>query len=359
MTTDPIMKITKENLSEFSSDVETLHTTPITVLQDIPSPISFLREYVALSKPVLIKNAFPKISLDDLVRGNDALILHVDVSPDGHADTIRVVDGEKAFVMPQTREMKFLAFVEGLRIQQKRQKNDVLDCDENGLKKVNYQTNEPQIEEPNHMDEEEDVLYYSRQNDCLRCELPELMDYFPPSIPFVDEALDLKPDAINLWIGNERSVSSMHKDHYENIMGVALGEKIFTVCPPSDALYLRESDISSGSFQKDSNGKWIVVKDIIQDDQGQKVRWMESNVEKLLPPSSSDEINKCIEHNPLLKYAHPMRIRVSEGDLLYLPSLWYHRVTQTKETVAVNYWYDMRFDSPQWCAFNLYQHIKK
>ena len=43
-------------------------------------------------------------------------------------------------------------------------------------------------------------------------------------------------------------------------------------------------------------------------------------------------------------------------EMLYLPSLWYHRVTQTRETVAVNYWYDMRFDSPHWCYFNFMQH---
>lgn len=31
-------------------------------------------------------------------------------------------------------------------------------------------------------------------------------------------------------------------------------------------------------------------------------------------------------------------------DILYLPSLWYHRVSQRGITVAVNYWHDMQFD---------------
>lgn len=30
--------------------------------------------------------------------------------------------------------------------------------------------------------------------------------------------------------------------------------------------------------------------------------------------------------------------------MLYLPALWYHRVSQKGITVAVNYWHDMQFD---------------
>lgn len=30
--------------------------------------------------------------------------------------------------------------------------------------------------------------------------------------------------------------------------------------------------------------------------------------------------------------------------MLYLPALWYHRVSQNGITVAVNYWHDMQFD---------------
>lgn len=31
-------------------------------------------------------------------------------------------------------------------------------------------------------------------------------------------------------------------------------------------------------------------------------------------------------------------------DVLYLPALWYHRVSQKNVTIAVNYWHDMQFD---------------
>jgi len=45
------------------------------------------------------------------------------------------------------------------------------------------------------------------------------------------------PDATNLWIGDERSVTSFHKDHYENIYCVIRGGSkvrlysvVFSIC---------------------------------------------------------------------------------------------------------------------------------
>ena len=96
--------------------------------------------------PVLIKDAFPvRTTLDELVsfvsdnngnknddddddndncnyngNGNDNgenLRLNVDVTPDGHGDTIRIVDGKKTFVMPEVRNMSFIEFRDQLRKQ--------------------------------------------------------------------------------------------------------------------------------------------------------------------------------------------------------------------------------------------------
>jgi jumonji domain-containing protein 7 len=47
------------------------------------------------------------------------------------------------------------------------------------------------------------------------------------------------------------------------------------------------------------------------------------------------------------KYSRPMRVTLEEGDMLYLPALWYHKVGQSCNAegvcVAVNYWYDLDF----------------
>lgn len=42
--------------------------------------------------------------------------------------------------------------------------------------------------------------------------------------------------------------------------------------------------------------------------------------------------------------AHPIRCRVQKGEIIYIPAMWYHRVSQTQLTISVNYWYDQRFD---------------
>ncbi|KAK7880072.1 hypothetical protein WMY93_033264 [Mugilogobius chulae] len=47
-------------------------------------------------------------------------------------------------------------------------------------------------------------------------------------------ALGKTPDAVNFWLGEENAVTSMHKDHYENLYCVISGEKHFLLLPPTD-----------------------------------------------------------------------------------------------------------------------------
>jgi len=216
------------------------------------------------------------------------------------------------------------------------------------------------------------VVYYSRQNDCLRTEMKKLFSHhlFPNTFQFAEDAFGTgPPDAINLWIGNEKSVSSMHKDHYENLFYVCSGQKEFVLCPPSDVLFLHEGMFSSGTFRRmkevaedgeTENGltsRWGVVPDESDCEGASDVRtkWIEPDIKKIC----LEERHQNTSEFPLLSKAHPVKVLVSEGEMIYIPSLWYHRVTQTCETVGVNYWFDMKFDSPHWCYFNFLQNLKK
>jgi len=198
-----------------------------------------------------------------------------------------------------------------------------------------------------------------RQNDCLRTELRLLFEsgLFPETIDFAEEAFGVVPDAVNLWIGNEQVVSSMHKDHYENLFYVLSGEKVFTLCPPADAPFLYQKEFDSGTFCQTKNAKWVVQQDYVKCEANARepaqVQWIEGDVEPLLNDSSG--IRK--DHS-LLSLTHPIRVHVKAGEMLYLPALWFHRVTHTCETVGVNYWYDMQFDSPGWCYFNFLQQLQ-
>ena len=61
----------------------------------------------------------------------------------------------------------------------------------------------------------------------LRNEYNPLFADIPPTLPFARIALPNPPDAINLWLGNSHSTTSLHKDNYENIYVTIRGSKHF------------------------------------------------------------------------------------------------------------------------------------
>ncbi len=62
------------------------------------------------------------------------------------------------------------------------------------------------------------VPYLSLQNDNFRTSFESLHEDVQLSLPLANESFNLEgPEAVNLWIGDERSVSSIHKDHFENM----------------------------------------------------------------------------------------------------------------------------------------------
>lgn len=383
--------------------------------------------------------SYKRLTLDDLVNisrmkrteheRETETMLTVDVTPDGHGDCVRLCDctvhdnmnnnktttvTKKIFVKPEQKRMS----IEDFRTKLRRQKEKKI-RDRNNIEPKSYpivenaewqkrqstkqeeakveqqqtqetkSTQNDQVSENNTIDDE--VLYYSLQNDCLRKELGNVFqDLFPKTFDFVQNGVfgSDSPEAINLWIGNELSVSAMHKDPYENLFYVLSGEKVFWLCPPADLPFLYEREFEQGCFcSVDSDKKeWVVIPEYhdmspknttdlntatatsISGTVPSKVRWIEPDISIYLNEketkntidtttstlsSSSSSYEKTY---PLLKHTHPIKIHVKEGEMLYLPALWFHRVSQTCETVGLNYWYDMRFDS-RWCYFNLLDKI--
>lgn len=58
---------------------------------------------------------------------------------------------------------------------------------------------------------DDEVLYLQSQNDNLHAELKGLLQDATPDLSFATEAFGAMPDVANVWVGDNRSVTSVHK----------------------------------------------------------------------------------------------------------------------------------------------------
>lgn len=197
-------------------------------LDSAPSPLHFLRDYVSANKPCIISSSatrhWPAIS--NALWSNDAYLRHtvasttvsVHLTPHGRADSVVPLPNKSlCFASACVRPMPF---------------SDALD-----LITSSGSPTSPV------------VAYAQQQNNCFHEEYSALASDVDPHIPWATEALGCLPEAVNLWIGNGRSETSFHKDHYENIYAVITGEKHFLLLPPTELhrLYVRPYPAASYS----------------------------------------------------------------------------------------------------------------
>ena len=275
--------------------------------------------YVARNRPFVIKNGaatwtarkkWNAAYLKDVMQGQS---VNVSLTPHGNADS--VVDlpaGGSVFVKPYEKTEAF---------------GDVLDAiSAQGLSHTN---NEGRL-----------IRYAQTQNDNLRDEYQTLFADVPPSIPFARVALDQPPDAVNFWLGSAASTTALHKDNYENIYVQILGQKHFVLLPPVDAPCVAEKEVLAGTYAPSSPSSLDSLKIQIDDP------------EAYVPFATWDPDVPDRNATPFSQYAQPMRVTLEEGDMLYLPALWYHKVSQSVDDeglcCAVNYWYDLDFGGGFW-----------
>ena len=285
-----------------------------------PSALDFSRA-VNKYKPCILRGTIShwnalNWSLDSIGKKCEQEEISVNFTPSGNADSVEYVPAreEFCFLYPADMRVKFSVFRSML---------------ENRA-------------------EDDAVPYLSQQDDNLRRCFPSLLCDLEPSIPLADEIFGgEKLEAVNLWIGDERSVTSLHKDFYENMYAVLSGEKIFHLFPPTDVAFFEEGSYRPlhyrHSAEAEFSGRVPIKKSYLAlceecDYRGPSIPWI-----------ADDPVSKAI---PLTS---PLTCSVLPGDILYIPAMWYHRVTQTKLTIAVNYWYDMNFDH----RFILYESARR
>lgn len=290
-------------------------------LERPPSAVEFAMKFVGRNVPFVCANATSDWRAHETWRSLDGLgeafggmdtLVEVNATPDGRGDAVvRMADGGAAFVEPAREQVSLRALFESFGATA----GDV-------------------------------VHYLSTQNDNLRTDdaLRGLLEDCggERGVGFADSAFGCAPDAINLWIGDDRSVTSYHRDFYENLYTVVAGTKIFSLRPPCDFADMRFVDCAPARYalQRDASGRasWRVDVDAC----APKVSWSAVDVDDVGNPIFGDD-DELWYHNKIPREP-AFEVEVHAGETLYLPAMWYHRVRQRGITIAVNSWYDMTFD---------------
>uniref|UniRef100_A0A667ZBE5 Bifunctional peptidase and (3S)-lysyl hydroxylase JMJD7 n=1 Tax=Myripristis murdjan TaxID=586833 RepID=A0A667ZBE5_9TELE len=285
-------------LAEFSQEAHDLYLNQsVPYLDEPPAPLDFYRDWIGPNKPCIIRNAFshwPALSRwtpDYLREMVGSKVISVAVTPNGYADA---VSGDR-FVMPEERRMTF---------------SSLLDVMEGKVQK-------------------QGVFYVQKQSSNLLQELPELAADVEEHVPWMSEALGKLPDAVNFWLGEASAVTSMHKDHYENLYCVISGEKRFILLPPTDRPHIPYGLYQPAVYSQRADGDFEVVDQLGSD----KVPWI-----------PLDPLDPDLARFPAYSSARPLCCSVKAGEMLFLPSLWFHHVRQSHGCIAVNFWYDMEYD---------------
>ncbi|KAG7464348.1 hypothetical protein JOB18_037318 [Solea senegalensis] len=292
------MESVRKRLSEFSLEAHDLYLNrSVPYLEESPDPLHFYRDWIGPNKPCIIRNAlshWPALSRwtpEYLREKVGSKVISVAVTPDGYADA---VSGDR-FVMPEERQMSL---------------SSVLDIIEGKVQRSG-------------------VFYVQKQCSNLLDQLSQLSDDMETHVSWMTSALGKFPDAVNFWLGESKAVTSMHKDHYENLYCVISGEKNFILLPPTDRPFIPYGVYQPAVYRQRDDGEFEVV------DQSdcEKVPWI-----------PLDPLDPDLERYPQYQRARPLRCSVKAGEMLYLPSLWFHHVRQTHGCIAVNFWYDMDYD---------------
>ncbi|KAA1466374.1 Clavaminate synthase-like protein [Dentipellis sp. KUC8613] len=304
-------------LKWISEEYHSMNGSYYDTLDSPPTPLEFSR-ICHISRPVLIKGCdvsrTRQWTNDFLSKKMGNQLISIAVTPNGFADAVTTAeDGKLYFTEPHVEKMtmdSFLALLE----------------DTSGKAAHYLQSQNGNMYQSSFFDAPDDAP----------SEFEPLRPDVPAEIDWCSEAFGKHPDAVNLWIGNDRSVTSVHSDPYENIYYVVRGCKTFVLLPPTDGFYLQERLYPHAVYKPTGPGGRLVL---TPSRDTPAIRWSsitDPDFVQKLPPS-----------------AHPITISVHAGESLYLPAGWWHHVSQSRETtVALNWWYDIESQGMSWVWLN-------
>ncbi|XP_055496960.1 bifunctional peptidase and (3S)-lysyl hydroxylase JMJD7 isoform X1 [Leucoraja erinacea] len=219
------MRASVRRLAEEARDLYLNDAVPY--LEKPPTPLEFQRSWLCPNKPFIVRNAishWPAISkwtFPYLRQEVGEQSVSVAVTPNGYADAVH----QGRFMMPEERKMRFGEFLD--IVERKRAASG--------------------------------VFYVQKQCSNLTEEFPQLLKDVDAHIPWMTEALGKDPDAVNFWLGESAAVTSLHKDHYENLYCVISGEKHFILLPPTDRPFIPYEHFQPATYKVNEDGSYDVI----------------------------------------------------------------------------------------------------
>ena len=141
----------------------------------------------------------------------------------------------------------------------------------------------------------------------------------------------------------------MHKDNYENIYAQIRGKKHFVLLPPVAAPCVNEQEVPGATYTPEPS------------DTDSNLQIQLDQPAEMVPVPTWDPEKPDERATAYSRFAEPMQVTLNEGDLLYLPALWFHKVKQScgdeHFCCAVNYWYDMEFGGSFWSTHTFIREV--
>ncbi|ODO09988.1 hypothetical protein I350_02212 [Cryptococcus amylolentus CBS 6273] len=337
----------RRSIEESVEDYYDMAPREATIMKTLPSDLEALR-MIHNGHPCVIKGFSPlsesaeghdwsKSKVYEDVAGDKKVT--VAVTDDGWADSVRTLpNGRKTFVKALDAKMTIKDLVSRLGkspIWNRKPKED---------REAYYlQSQDGNIYR--------DTPHYSGDPEDLNM----FQEYIKRDVEWMKGAVGRESEAVNLWIGDSRSTTSLHHDPFENIYHVLAGSKIFTLLPPIETAHLKQRFYAPSTLQRDENNDLVPVLD-----------------PALARPSSSSSSSfsssrdgppkiPWVASKQTPKSSRKIRVTLKEGETLYLPAGWWHRVEQEEGdeglVVAVNYWYHHEIHPAQYAHERLFRRV--
>jgi len=160
--------------------------------------------------------------------------------------------------------------------------------------------------------------------------IPTMMNDIEP-IPF---ASFFNTELTNIWLGNGKTVGKLHFDPFDNLLCQISGHKRFIIFEPHHNEDLYEGHIREAQWEFTLSTQLFERKHLMQ------------STSMVMSPVDIKKPN--YERYPLFRNTKAFNCTVGPGEILFLPSYWWHEVASVPDefhrNIAVNYWYTPFYD---------------